>query len=408
MLNKIYYVVTNKKFIGFIGLLFFSLALIFFVVEYIWKSKINSVQVKSGIFVQTIVASGHVESPHRINISSQITGTVAEVAVIEGQEVEQGQLLLALENSELKSIFLQAQAVEQQSMANLRQMQELKGPIADQIEIQADANFTTAKNNLNRTLDLFDKGFIGSPAKDEAERTFRIAQSQRNIEQRQSASLRGGGSEIVLSQSAVYQAHTAKEAALARLRYSTIHAPRSGTLISRNVETGDGVTPGKVLMTLSPKGSVQLVLQIDEKNIKWLKINQFALASADAFPDQRFKANLTYINPRVDAQRGSVEIKFDVVNPPPELKQDMTVSVDIEISRVDKAIFIPLLVIHDYEIHAPWVLFIDKGLVHKKLIELGPESDGFVQVLSGLSAGDRLVPTQYNNIFNGSRIRDFE
>jgi multidrug resistance efflux pump len=64
-------------------------------------------------------------------------------------------------------------------------------------------------------------------------------------------------------------------------------------LIARHVEIGDGVLPGKVLMTLSPKGVMQLVVQIDEKNIKWLQINQMALASADAFPDKNFKHNLS-------------------------------------------------------------------------------------------------------------------
>ncbi len=57
------------------------------------------------------------------------------------------------------------------------------------------------------------------------------------------------------------------------------------------------VQPGKVLMVLSPSGETQLVLQIDERNLAKLKLGQKALASADAYPAQRFAAELVYINP---------------------------------------------------------------------------------------------------------------
>jgi translation initiation factor RLI1 len=74
---------------------------------------------------------------------------------------------------------------------------------------------------------------------------------------------------------------------------------------------------------------MQLVLQIDEKNLHLLRLNQAAVASADAYPDQKFDAELVYINPRVDPLRGSVEVKLYVPKPPAYLQQDMTVSVDL-------------------------------------------------------------------------------
>jgi HlyD family secretion protein len=203
-------------------------------------------------------------------------------------QLETGNLNLQLLSAKVR----QAQASEQQALSNLRQLRELKVPVAVQSQIQADANFINAKKNLARTLELFDQGFIGVSARDEAERVFQIAQSQRNIDRQQYESLQPGGSEISLVQATVNQARAAVQTATARLRYSTIQAPRAGVLIARHVEIGDGVLPGKVLMTLSPKGVTQLVVQIDEKNIKWLKINQMSLASADAYPDKKFQTDL--------------------------------------------------------------------------------------------------------------------
>ena len=397
--------ITQRQIGGLVGALVLISVVGFYAYDLIFKPKIKPVFVTAGNFVQTIVASGHVESPHRIRISAQITGTVSDIPVLEGQTVEKGQLLITLENTEMQSALRQAQASEQQALSNLRQLQELKAPIAVQTQIQADANFANAKNNRARTLELFDKGFIGVAARDEAERAFLIAQSQRNIDLQQSASLRPGGSEMALAQATVNQAHASVEVVMARLRYSKIQAPRAGTLIARSVEVGDGVIPGKVLMALSPKGATQLVLQIDEKNIKWLKINQMALGSAEAFPDTRFQAKLAYINPSIDPQRGSVEVKLDVIDPPLELKQDMTVSVDIEVARIDNAVLIPLLAVHDHDSHAPWVFLVKDGMVQKQVLSLGLKSKGLAQVLSGVKVGDVVVPNQYSHVRDGSRVR---
>ena len=104
-------------------------------------------------------------------------------------------------------------------------------------------------------------------------------------------------------------------------------------LISRSVEVGDVVQPGKALMVLAASGQPQILIQIDEKNLSKIALGQKAFGSADAFASQRFDAVVGYINPGIDAARGSVEVKLNVANPPAYLRQDMTVSVDIETAR---------------------------------------------------------------------------
>jgi HlyD family secretion protein len=97
----------------------------------------------------------------------------------------------------------------------------------------------------------------------------------------------------------------------------------------RIVEPGDFVQRGKPLLSLALAGDVRLSALIDEKNLSVLKVGQAALVSADAYPDQRFRAKLAYLSPGIDVQRGTVEAKFAVPEPPPFLRADMTVSIDI-------------------------------------------------------------------------------
>ena len=213
-----------------------------------------------------------------------------------------------------------------------------------------------------------------------------------------------GGSDYVMAQTQLNQARANLDTAESRLGYATIAAPRDGVLITRSVERGTVVQPGKALLVLAPAGDVQLVLQIDERNLGKLALGQRALASADAYPDQRFAATVTYINPGVDISRASVEVKLTVADPPDYLRQDMTVSVDIEIAKKDDALVLPVRSVHDILSGQPWVLGIKDGRATRRPVKLGLRGSSHIEIVGGLSAGDVAIP-QSSGVLTGQRLR---
>ncbi|MFO1249565.1 MAG: efflux RND transporter periplasmic adaptor subunit, partial [Inhella sp.] len=261
-------------------------------------------------FVQTIVASGHVEAPHRVDVGAQITGTVAQVPVAEGQAVKAGDLLVVLEAAELNAAVRQADDAVVQARARLRQLREVQAPVAEQALRQAQTSLDNARAQLRRNQDLFQQGFIGEAALDDTRKAVELADAQLRSAQKQLETTRATGSDYALAEAALAAAEASAQAARARAGYARIAAAADGTLIARNVEAGDVVQPGKVLMALSPAGPTQLVVDIDEKNLHLLRIGQQALASADAYPQQRFAAQLVYINPGVNVQTGAVQVKL--------------------------------------------------------------------------------------------------
>ncbi|HUN68402.1 MAG TPA: efflux RND transporter periplasmic adaptor subunit [Burkholderiales bacterium] len=144
---------------------------------------------------------------------------------------------------------------------------------------------------------------------------------------------------------------------------------------------------------------------IDERNLSRLKLGQKALASVDAYPQQRFPAELVYINPGVDAQRATVEVKLRVPNPPEYLRQDMTVSADIEVDRSPNALALPADAVHDATGPAPWVLKVDGGRAVRQKVKLGLRGDGMVEIREGLEAGDYAVPAANSRVKAGQRLR---
>ena len=356
-------------------------------------------------FVQTVVASGRIESPHRVELGVQLTGTVMAVPVKEGQNVTSGQVLIQLEDAELRASLRQAELAVSQAQAKLRQLREVQAPVAEQTLSQAQANQDAAVRGLGRTQNLFEQGFLGQAALDEAQRAEQVARAQRKVAQQQLNSTRAGGSDMAVTESALLQAQAGAELAAARLRYAKVLAPAAGSLIARQVEPGDVVQPGKVLMVLSPAGETQLVVQIDEKHLNLLRLGQEAWASADAYPDQRFAATLVYINPGVDAQRGSVEVKLHVPQPPTYLKQDMTVSVDIAVAQRSQAVLVPTEAVHDLDTHTPWVLKVVQGQALRTPVQLGLRSQGLSEVLDGLAVNDQVLANAALAVNDKARIR---
>jgi len=305
---------------------------------------VEVVRVARRDLVQSVVASGRVARPHRVDVGTQVIGTVKEVPVAEGASVKAGQLLIVLESKEVR---------------------------AAEREAQATLNNARAQYERNRALN--QKGFIGAAVLDDSRRALQVSRTQ-------------------------------LDAVRAKIDYLNIRAPVDGTLIARDVERGETVQPGKVLLVLSPVGDTQLVLQIDERNLGRLKIGQEALASADAFPAQRFGAVLGYINPGVDAQRGTVEVKLDVPRPPDYLRDDMTVSVDIETERHRGVLVLPASAIHDLG-GAPYVLVVRDARAERQAVKLGLRGEGAVELLDGVAADEAVVLNANATFKAGRRVR---
>jgi HlyD family secretion protein len=361
-------------------------------------------EVRKGDLTQTVVATGRVTTPQRVSIGALVTERVARIPVQEGQEVRRGDVLLVLDDKDERAALAQAEAAVAQAEAKLRQMREVALPVAQQALAQAEANRVLALQQYQRNQDLAAKNFIAKSALDDTKRNVDVAESQQSSARLAVESNRPGGGDYRMAETALAQSQATLRAAQARLEDMVVRAPADGLLIARNVEPGDVVQPGRELMALAPAGETQIVVQIDEKNLSRLAIGQKALASADAYPRERFPAELFYINPGIDALRGSVEVKLRVPSPPPYLRQDMTVSVDIEVARRAGTLVAPAAAVFDVAGDHPWVLVVNGHHAVKRPVTLGLRGNGSVEILQGVAAGDRLVDNAAG-VAPGDRVR---
>ncbi len=126
--------------------------------------------------------------------------------------------------------------------------------------------------------------------------------------------------------------------------------------------------------------------------------------SADAFPERHFPARVTYVNPGVDAATAAVEVKLLVQAPPPFLRQDMTVSVDILSATRRGATVIPTDAVRRTPGGQSYVLLADQGRAERRPVLIGVTADGVAEVLQGLQPGDLVLPST-DKVAPGQRVR---
>ena len=353
--------------------------------------RVDVIEAKPMTLRQTVVVSGRVLTPATVEIGATITGRVGRIHVDEGKHVADGDVLIELEHDELAAALKTAEAQEAAARNRIVQWRETGLPGMQQTLVQAEENYRVQQRAAERSAQLFAQGFIGQASLDEARRTETVAKSQLETAKANFASVQQTGAEYRLLDDQLRAAVATRETAAAKLGQTTIRAPAAGTVLTRSVEQGDIVQPGKPLLTLARDGDTRLTALVDEKNLAVLREGQRATVSADAFPTDRFAAELVYVSPGVDVQRGTVETKFRVPKPPAFLRADMTVSIEVEVADRANAIVVPLSAVREAAGESPWVLVVRDGIAERQAVRIGARTAAAAEIADGVAAGALIV-----------------
>ena len=357
-----------------------------------WQGpKLVAYEVTARPLVQTVVATGRLVSVSRAQVGSQISGVVVERRVREGDRVEAGDVLAVLRPDDQQAAVREAEA----ALAQLRQGTR---PQAQAALRDAQAKLAQASRETVRRRSLLQKQLI---ARETLEQSVAVETAARAaVAQAQAAA-------GVLAQGAPSEAVALERVAAARaaLDKTIIRAQVAGTVLTRNAEPGDVVQSGKVLFEIAREGDTEVLVPLDEKNLGVVALGQAALCIADAFPNRPFKATVVFIAPSVDPQRGTVEMRLKVAPVPDALRQDMTVSVNVETGRRDRALVIPNDALSDAGGGTAVAWVVRGGKVRRTKVTLGLHGLTASEVVSGIEAGDVVIADAGADLVDGQRVR---
>jgi HlyD family secretion protein len=368
------------------------------------STSVDAVVVQQGPIVRTLQFSARVATLSRVDVGSTVTGRVLGVRVVEGARVRAGELLVELESVELRAAAEQALASQQQAQARLAGLRT-SGRMATQASLaQADATLRASEAELARVRQLVAQGFVSESRLDDAQRAVEVARAQQNAAQAQSRANADAGTDVLQANAQLAQARAATSAANARLSQTLLLAPADARVLSRQVEPGQIVQPGKALLGLALAGPTQLIAQVDERFLDQLQAGQKASVLADAFAGRSFAATVLSLAPAVDAQRGAIEVKLAPAGEAPDfLREDMTLSVEVETARRERALVLPLAALRQQAQGKPMVLLAQDGRATERVVTLGLRTLDLAEVLQGLAAGDAVLLS--SAVKAGDRVR---
>ncbi len=353
---------------------------------------VRTVTVSRQTLTQTVVVSGRVLAPGKVQLAPLARGRVSRILASAGQHVAAGESLIELDDAEARASVAQAEAQLAHARARIAQLSSHDARVAEAQVQRAESEFLTTEAEHRRTITLVERGAMPRAQVDSVDAALARTKEVRDSARLRLADALPSGGEGRLASASILEAQAQLSAAQARLAQAPVLAPAEGTVLIRNVEVGDVVDGSRVLMVLALDGATRLSIQPDERALGRVRVGQSARASAEAFADQSFAARVDWISPAVDESRGTVEIRLLVDSPPEYLRPDMTVSVTIQSGERTDAVVVSVELVRDLTSTAPYLLVRSDGREERRPVRLGLRNLRDVEIIEGVTEGELIVP----------------
>lgn len=242
-----------------------------------------------------------------------------------------------------------------------------------------------------------------------AEARARVAQARTQYERYKELGERGFASPMMIEQyeTQLETAQASLAAAQARSGDRTIRAPFAGVLGLTTVTAGTLVNPGAVITTLDDIDVVRVDFPVPERYLGVLRPGTLINATIDAYGDEVFSGRIALVDTRVNEQTRSVTARAEIANPGARIRPGMAVRVAVQ-QGVRTAPAVPEAAVQ-YEGDGAFVYRIarsERGANAQRVeVETGAVEGGYVEIISGLNAGDRVVASGLNRIQPGAPVR---
>ena len=328
---------------------------------------------------KVVYASGIAKPPDYVLIKSEVSGYVKEVYVKEGDKVRKGQVLALLDAGPL------VDALEEAKVRKILVEEKLKkdSPYLKSIEeeiMQAQIRLEQEKKNLQRRENLYERGLI-------PKEQYEIAKTNYETALKSYEKLNAVYQDSVNSLMRERQALAAQVERISKeIQKYTIKSPIDGVVLNKFVNRGDYINALSQDNKLFSVGNVErweVILDVDEEFVQWIKKGMRVYLTLDAFPDAGFEGTVEEIIRDVDRSRRVFQVKV-LADLPPETPAGATVEANILVySR--KSLVIPKEAYKDGKVlKYEGVRFVEVP------VKVGVEVDGYVEVLEGLRRGDKV------------------
>ncbi len=358
------------------------------------------IQVEEGPMYLEISATGAIKPQvgAQVKVGARISGRVEKLFVKQGDYVKAGQLIAIIEHTDLQK---EVERNYQEHLQALAQHEKVKKIYPQNINAQKKiisairAELTQLKREKERLYALYKEGLISQNEIEKIERDVEVKENQLAAELAKLSALEEEyNQELKRTQALVLSTKNQYEASKVKLNYAFIYSPISGYVSEVSTQQGETVVAGlnaPTFITVIDLSKLEVHCYVDETDIGKIKPGMPAKFRVDSFPDKVFQAKVRTIYPGAIIRNNVVfyDTVLDILTPyEGYLRPEMTAQVTIIADKKDRALQIPARAIKVDEKGKKFVYVKRGDKVEKQYITTGWESQGKIEVLSGLSKTD--------------------
>ena len=348
--------------------------------------EVATVRADKGGRAALLNASGYVTPRQRATIAAKITARVNEIYVDEGLQVEPGQVLARLDDSDARARLTSAMAERDATAATLGDLR---------------VNLDNAERELKRVDELWERKLVAEQTRDQARMAVDSLKAR-----------------LVVAREQVSVAEARVKVAQQDLDNCTLRAPFGGIVVSKDAQRGEMVSPVSAgggftrtgIATIVDMASLEIEVDVNESYIARVKTGQPVTAALDAYPDWQIPAKVRTVIPTADRQKATVKVRATFDKLDPRILPDMGVKVtflgeerSVPAQAAGRVLVSRAALVEDGGTTAVFVH--REGRVERRAVRLGQVRGNEHEVVAGLSDGDQVVTTGAKQLRDGQSVR---
>jgi HlyD family secretion protein len=361
--------------------------------------------VQSGTFDDFLPLRGRVTPLVTVYLDAVEGGRVDKKLVEDGAQVIAGQPLAVLSNAELQLSTLEKQAEVEQQLNNMRSQELALTQTRNNNERdlnQAATDFAKARRQYDLFKPLADKGFVAMKAYNDAKDDMDYQANRLQILKRsvaQSEALQT--SQLAQLRSAAGSLNSSMGIARANLGQLNIRAPVTGELSGFDIQLGQSLQQGERIGQIDSAGGNKIQADVDEFYLGRVRVGQTASADADG---KTYRLHVAKVYPQVRNGQFQIDLVFDGPAPT-SVQRGQTLQTKLTLGDSSKAVLIPNGAFFN-DTGGNWVFVVDKSGhgAAKRQVQLGRRNADFIEVLNGLSPGERVITSSYSGLVDKTHL----
>jgi RND family efflux transporter MFP subunit len=307
-----------------------------------------------------------------VDVVPKTAGRLVSVDVRLGDPVRRGQQIAKIEDREIVEQVKQSEAALMVAEATIR---------------QREADLTVAKNNLERSRNLFERSLLPKQTLDDAEGQYLAATAQIDLARAQLAQNQSRLQELKIN-----------------LADTSVIAPIDGFIGKRLFDPGAWASPQAPIVSVVAIASLRLVAAVVERDLKLVSVGDPAQVEVDAYPGQKFPGRIARVAPVLDPATRTAEMEVEVPNRDYRLKPGMYARINLLVEERKGVLVVPKQAVADYENQRGVFVPTDDMKARFVPVQVGLEEGDRVEITSGLGEGDRIVLVGAGALRNGDQM----